>query len=289
VGQAFRRLFKKKVNLMIIIGEKINGTRKQVAAAIQDRDAGFIRGLAMRQYENGAAYLDLNAGTVPKREPEDMVWLVETVQEALPDAMLCLDSANPRALRAGIEKAKRIPMLNSLSGEQPRIDGVLPLACEFKTELIVLALDDNGIPQTSEGRQNVVRRLIEMTRAGGLPDEKLYVDPLVMAIATGTENGNISLETCRNLKDEFPEIHLTCGLSNISFGMPLRATLNQAFMALVLQAGMDSVIMNPEDRELQGIMMATETILGKDRHCMNFIRAFRSGKIGPKTETEPPK
>ena len=91
----------------------------------------------------------------------------------------------------------------------------------FKTELIVLALDDNGIPQTSEGRRNVVRRLVEMTRAGGLPDEKLYVDPLVMAISTGTENGNITLETCRNIKDEFPKIHLTCGLSNISFGMPL--------------------------------------------------------------------
>jgi 5-methyltetrahydrofolate corrinoid/iron sulfur protein methyltransferase len=272
---------------MIIIGEKINGTRKQVAAAIQNRDVDFIRDLAVRQYENGAAYLDLNAGTVPKREPEDMVWLVETVQEALPDAMLCLDSANHHALRAGIEKAKRVPMINSLSGEQLRIDGVLPLACEFKTELIVLALDDNGIPQTSEGRQNVVRRLVEMTRAGGLPDEKLYVDPLVMAISTGTENGNITLETCRKLKEEFPDIHLTCGLSNISFGMPLRVTLNQAFMALVLQAGMDSVIMNPEDRELQGIMMAAETILGKDRHCMNFIRAFRSGKIGPKTETEP--
>ena len=175
-------------------------------------------------------------------------------------------------------------MINSLSGEKFRIDGVLPLACEFQTELVVLALDDNGIPKTSEGRLDIVRRLVEMTRKGGLPDEKLFVDPLVMAISTGTENGNITLETCRKIMEEFPKVHLTCGLSNISFGMPLRPILNQAFMVLAIQAGMDSTIINPEERELRSIMMAAETLVGKDRHCMNFNRAFRAGKIGPKVD-----
>jgi 5-methyltetrahydrofolate corrinoid/iron sulfur protein methyltransferase len=266
---------------MIVIGEKINGTRKQVAQAIKDRDTGSIRDLALRQFENGATYLDINAGTVPAREPDDMVWLAETVQEAVPDATLCLDSANDKALRSGIEKAIKTPMLNSLSGETSRINRVLPLACEFETELIVLALDDNGIPHTSEGRLDIVRRLVDMTRNGGLPDEKLFIDPLVMAISTGTENGNITLETARKIREEFPDAHLTCGLSNISFGMPLRSVLNQAFMALLIQAGMDSALINPEERELRGVMMAAETLLGKDRHCMNFNRAFRAGKIGP--------
>lgn len=270
---------------MIVIGEKINGTRKQVAAAIENREADFIRDLAIRQFQNGAAYLDINAGTLPKREPEDMAWLVEVAQAAAPEAVLCLDSANHKALRAGIEKSAKTPMLNSLSGEKFRIDGVLPLACEFQTELIVLGLDDKGIPKTSEARLDIVRRLVEMTRAGGLPDEKLYVDPLVMAIATGIENGNVTLETCRKIKQEFPKVHLTCGLSNISFGMPLRSLLNKTFMVLVMQAGMDSLIINPEERELRGIMMAAETLLGKDRFCMNFNRAFRAGKIGPKTES----
>jgi 5-methyltetrahydrofolate corrinoid/iron sulfur protein methyltransferase len=270
---------------MIIIGEKINGTRKQVAQAIQNRDAHFIRDLATRQFESGASYLDINAGTLPQREPEDMVWLVEVVQEAVPDAILCLDSANHEALKAGIEKAAKTPMLNSLSGEKFRVDGVLPLACEFRTDLIVLPLDDNGIPATSDGRLAIVRRLVEMTRGGGLQDEKLYVDPLVMAIATGTENGNVTLDTCRKIKHEFPNVHLTCGLSNISFGMPLRSILNQAFVVLTIQAGMDSVIINPEERELRGIMMAAETLVGKDRHCMNFNRAFRAGTIGPKGES----
>jgi 5-methyltetrahydrofolate--homocysteine methyltransferase len=266
---------------MIVIGEKINGTRKGVAQAIQDCDAAFVRDLAIRQFDNGAVYLDLNAGTLPRSEPDDMVWLVETVQEAVPEATLCLDSANHRALRAGIEKAAKTPMLNSLSGEQFRIDGVLPMACEFQSELIVLPLDDNGIPRTSEGRLDIVRRLVAMTRECGLPDNKLFVDPLVMAISTGTENGNVTLETTRKIREEFPQVHLTCGLSNISFGMPLRSTLNQAFMALLIAAGMDSALIDPEERELRAIMMAAETLLGKDRHCMNFNRAFRAGKIGP--------
>ncbi len=271
----------KKVRPMIIIGEKINGTRKQVALAIQNRDDEFIRNLALRQFENGASYLDLNAGTLPQREPEDMAWLVEIVQEAVPEATLCLDSANHQALLAGIEKAAKTPMLNSLSGEQFRIDGVLPLALEFQTELIVLALDDKGIPKTSEGRLDIIRLLVEMTRNGGLPDEKLYVDPLAMAISTGIENGNVTLETCGKILESFPKVHLTCGLSNISFGMPLRSILNQAFAVLLVQSGMDSAIINPEERELRGIVMAAETVLGKDRHCLNFNRAFRAGKIGP--------
>ncbi|MGA2403235.1 MAG: dihydropteroate synthase [Syntrophobacteraceae bacterium] len=265
---------------MIIIGEKINGTRKQVGSAIRNRNADFVRELALRQFQSGASYIDINAGSLPEREPEDMAWLVETVQDAVPEATLCLDSPNHKALRTGIDKAAKTPMLNSLSGEQFRVDGVLPLAREFGTDLIVLPLDDNGIPQTSDGRLAIVRRLVEMTRNGGLPDEKLYVDPLVMAISTGTENGNITLETCRKIREEFPGVHLTCGLSNISFGMPLRSILNQAFVVLAIQAGMDSAIVNPEERELRGIMMAAETVLGKDRHCLNFNRAFRAGKIG---------
>jgi 5-methyltetrahydrofolate--homocysteine methyltransferase len=266
---------------MIIIGEKINGTRKQVGNAIKDRNADFICDLALRQFNGGASYIDINAGGLPGREPEDMAWLVETVQEAVPEATLCLDSPNYAALRAGITKTAKVPMINSLSGERSRVEGVLPIACEFKTELIVLPIDDNGIPKTSDGRLEVVKRLVEMTRSGGLRDDKLYVDPLVMAISTGTENGNVTLDTCRKIKREFPQVHLTCGLSNISFGMPLRSVLNQAFLVLAIEAGMDSAIINPEERELRGIMMAAETVLGKDRHCLNFNRAFRAGKIGP--------
>ncbi|MDR2945719.1 MAG: methyltetrahydrofolate cobalamin methyltransferase [Candidatus Adiutrix sp.] len=273
---------------MIIIGEKINGTRKKVGEAILARDADFIRDLARKQVEAGANYLDVNAGTTPSREPEDMVWLVNQVHEATPDTPICLDSPNPLALAAGLEVVKSFNpakiMVNSLSGEAKRVEGVLPLAVKYQTELIVLALDDQGIPETVEGRLVIVRRLVEMCRKQGLPDENLYIDPLVMTISTNTGAGLVTLDTLRAIKSEFPKVHMTCGHSNISFGMPLRSILNQAFMALTIDAGLDSAISDPENRDLKAMALAAETLLGRDRHCLKFNRAFRAGLIGPATK-----
>lgn len=270
---------------MLLIGEKINGTRKTVAQAIQNRDEGFILELARRQFEAGAKYLDVNAGTLPDREPEDIVWLVKLAQKAAPEATICLDSANPEALRAGLAICSRTPMINSLSGEKSRIEGVLPLAAEFGTELVVLGLDDNGIPATCEERMKIIRELIVMCGDKGLNHEKLYVDPLVLSIATGIDNGKITLDTMITVKKEFPKVHLTCGHSNISFGMPLRSMVNQAFMVLTVQAGLDSAIVDPENRDLVGMTLAAEALMGLDRHCMTFNKAVRVGKIGPPKTT----
>lgn len=266
---------------MILIGEKINGTRKKVGEAIAAKDERFITELAQKQFAAGAAYLDVNAGTLPDREPEDMVWLVQLVQKAAPEAVVCLDSANPKALKAGLAVCSKTPMINSLSGEKARIEGVLPLAAKHNTELVVLGLDDNGIPETTEKRLAIIRQLIILCRDQGLPDEKLYIDPLVLSIATGTRNGKVTLETMTEVKKEFPRVHLTCGHSNISFGMPLRSLVNQAFMALTVAAGLDSAIVDPENRDLVGMMMASEALMGLDRHCMKFNKAARAGKIGP--------
>ena len=266
---------------MLMIGEKINGTRKSVAKAIQNRDENFILELARRQFEAGAKYLDVNAGTLPDREPDDMVWLVKLAQAAAPEAVICLDSANPESLRAGLAVCEKTPMINSLSGEKARLEGVLPLAAEHGTELVVLGLDDKGIPVTTEERVNIIRGLITRCRDSGLPDEKLYVDPLVLSIATGTNNGQVTLDTMVAVKTEYPKVHLTCGHSNISFGMPLRSVINQAFMVLTVQAGLDSAIVDPENRDLVGMMLAAEALMGLDRHCMTFNKAVRAGKIGP--------
>lgn len=268
---------------MIIIGEKINGTRKGVAEAIRNRDAEYIRELARVQAEGGAAYLDVNAGTVPEREPEDMVWLIKTIQEAVGDLPLCLDSANPAALKAGLAAVGRTPMINSVSGEQARIEGVLPLALANKTDLVILALDDKGIPESVEGRMQIVRKLVGLALDGGLAEENLHIDPLVTAISTGTENAMLTFGTIRAIKDEFPKAYITGGASNISFGMPLRPMINHYFMAMAIQAGLNSAIINPNDRELTGAMMTAELLMGQDKHCMNFTRAFRAGKIGRQT------
>jgi 5-methyltetrahydrofolate corrinoid/iron sulfur protein methyltransferase len=268
---------------MIIIGEKINGTRKAVAAAIREKDAELIRDLATRQAECGSTYLDVNAGTAPDREPDDMVWLVSTIQEVC-DLPLCLDSANPAALEAGLAAVKAAPMINSVSGEQARIDGVLPLALEHQTDLILLALDDKGIPETVEGRMEIVRKLVGLAVDGGLTPEQLHIDPLVTAISTGTGNAILTFETIRSIRKEFPNVHITGGASNISFGMPLRPIINRYFMALAIQAGLTSAIINPNDRELKAAIMAAEMMMDRDKYCLNFNKAFRAGEIGPKPE-----
>jgi cobalamin-dependent methionine synthase I len=263
---------------MIVIGEKINGTRKKVKEAIAAKDADFIKDLALRQIKAGVDFLDINAGTAPEKEPEDMVWLIKMIQEVT-DTTLCLDSANPKALKAGFEVVKKIPMLNSLSGEKKRIDGVLPLACEHQTELIVLTCDDDGIPTTVEKKMEILRKLIAMTREGGLPDNKLHIDPLVGTVSTNTNSGVLAFEAMRKILEEYPDVHITGGLSNISFGLPARSIINQAFAVLAIAAGMDSAIIDPENIDLKSIIYAANVVLGKDRFCMNFTKAFRAGII----------
>ena len=261
---------------MRIIGEKINGTRQRVAQAIEERNAAFIRDLAAKQAEAGATWLDVNAGTRRSREPDDLIWLVETIQPVV-EIPLCLDSANPQALAAAIQVAERTPMINSISGEPRRLEGILPLVAEHGCPVIALAMDDKGIPETCERRMEVVRKVMEAARASGVPDGNVYIDPLAMTLATNTDSALITLDTMRAIRREFPDAHLIMGLSNISFGLPARSYINRAFLTLALAAGLDCAILDPLDREMKAALVAAELILGHDRHCLNYTRAYRAG------------
>lgn len=266
---------------MKIIGEKINGTRKLVGKAIAERDAAFIQNLARRQEEGGAHWLDINAGTPPSREPDDLVWLINLVQEVA-DIPLCLDSANPQALRIAMQEVKQTPMINSISGEPSRLEGVLPVVAEFGCPVIALCMDEKGIPNTGDARLEVIRKVFKETRAAGVPDENMYVDPLVMTIGTNTEAGCIIFSTMRLIRSEFPQAHISCGLSNVSFGLPVRSLINRTFLILALEAGMDTAIIDPNDRELQAAIYSAELLLGKDRHCLNYTRVYRAGRLETK-------
>ena len=261
---------------MKIIGEKINGTRKRVAQAIAERDAAFIQDLARRQAEAGCAWLDINAGTHPDKEPDDLIWLIENVQ-AVVDTPLSLDSANPKALQTAIQAVNKTPMINSISGEPERLNGILPIAAEHGCPMIALAMDEKKIPESGEKRFEVISRIIGETRAHGIPDSNLYFDPLAMTISTNTHSAQIAFETMRRVKEAYPEAHLTIGLSNISFGLPARSFVNRYFLSLAMQNGLDSAILDPLDHEIQAAILSTELLLGRDAHCMNFIRASRKG------------
>ena len=261
---------------MKIIGEKINGTRQRVAQAIEQRNATVIRDLATKQVEAGADWLDVNAGTNRSREPDDLAWLVETVQSVV-EVPLCLDSANPQALAAAMRQVKRTPMINSITGESQRMESILPLIVERGCPVIALAMDDTGIPETCERRMAAVRQMMTALRGQGVPDSGVYLDPLAMTLATNTDSALIALDTMRAIGQEFPDAHLTLGLSNLSYGLPARSHVNRTFLILALAAGLECAILDPLDRETMAALVAAELVLGQDRHCLNFTRAYRAG------------
>ena len=261
---------------MKIIGEKINGTRKRVAQAIAKRDAEFIQDLAKKQVEAGISWLDVNSGTHPDNEPEDLAWMIKNI-ESVVDVPLALDSANPEALKAAIQLVNKTPMINSISGEPERLEKILPLVAQFDCDVIALAMDDKKIPQTYEKRMEVIEKVLNATRASGVPDEKVYIDPLVMTIATMNQSALIACDTIRAVHKKYPEVHFTMGLSNISFGLPARKRINRGFLMLAMQAGLDSAILDPLDRDLQAAILTAELLLGRDKHCLNYVKASRKG------------
>lgn len=262
--------------MLKIIGEKINGTRKRVGQAIAERDAEFIQNLAKKQAEAGSTWLDVNAGTHPDREPEDMAWLIDTIQSVV-DTPLSLDSANPKALQSAFKSVKKTPLINSISGEPDRLANILPIVAEHGCPVIALAMDEKKIPETADKRFEVISIVREAARTHGVPDSNLYFDPLAMTLATNTESAMTAFETMRMVRQEYPEAHLTIGLSNISFGLPGRSFVNRYFLSLAIQAGLDSAILDPLDREIQAAILATDLILGRDKHCLTYIRASRKG------------
>lgn len=263
---------------MILVGEKINGTRKRVGEAVISRDEDFIRRLAIEQAKAGADFIDVNAGTSPDREPDDLAWLARTVQQAV-DLPLCLDSSNPDALSAGFAEVKQAPMINSISGEPYRLENVLPLVARKRCMVIGLAIDETGMPKGLEGRLRAVGKLLKATREAGVLDENLYIDPLILTIATDTSSGEMVLDAMRSIRSEYPNVHIIGGLSNISFGLPKRSLLNRTFLTLAMAAGMDSAIVDPTDQELNEALLATEVLLNRDRYCRCYTQAYRTGRI----------
>jgi cobalamin-dependent methionine synthase I len=265
---------------VIIIGELINGTRKAVAAAVEQRDTAHIQELARKQDGAGAAFIDCNAGTPGDRELGDMVWVVKAVQEvtSLP---LAIDSPNPRVVEAGLDAytGSATPMVNSVSLEKSRVEEMLPLAAERKTNVVALAMDDSGVPSKPGAREDIAKRLIDTCVAAGLPPGNLYIDPVVTTQSSDQCTGPLILQAIGAIKQFAPEVHITGGLSNISYGLPNRKLLNRVFLALCMGAGLDSGILDPTDAHLMATIIAAEALLGCDEWCMNYITAGRAGKL----------
>jgi len=265
---------------MLIIGELINCTRTKVGEAAQRRDAEFFKNLAIKQAAAGANMLDVNGG-LPEQEVELLSWLVDLVQGVV-DIPLCLDSADPKALTKALPLCKQRPMINSISDEPARW-AMLPMLKEHRPKLIVLCMSASGLPIGVEDRVGIASRLIDRLVAEGFELDDIYVDGCVLPIATDP-HGKHLLAAIGQIIAKYPGVHISAGVSNVSFGLPLRRLLNQVFLPLLMAHGLDAAIIDPCDQQSIMNIMAAEALLGRDQYCKNYVRAYRDGKFGSVTK-----
>ena len=270
---------------MIIVGEKINTSLKAIRPAVEAKDSAAVKEMALRQAEAGANYIDVNCGTFPTKEPELLEWLVNTVQEST-SVPLCIDSPNPQALKTALKAYQGgKPIINSVTAEKERFASVFPLVTEYHTSIIALCMDDGGMPETADDRVRIAEKLIGDMTGEGVQIGDIYIDPMVRPVSTGSHYGVVALDTIRRVMAEFPGVHTTCGLSNISFGLPARKIINQAFLISAIAAGLDSAILDPLDKRIMSFVYASELLQGKDEFCMNYLSAFREGKLDAENKT----
>ena len=264
---------------MLIIGELINCTRKKVGEAAEKRDEEFFKDLARKQASAGAHMLDVNGG-LPEQEVELLSWLVDLVQGVV-DIPLCLDSADPQAMTKALPLCKQRPMVNSISDEPARW-AMLPMLKEHRPKVIALCLSESGMPSGVEDRVATASRLIDRLTAEGFALDDIYVDPCVMPLATGPHSQNL-LTAVGQIVAKYPGVHISAGVSNVSFGLPVRKLLNETFLLLLMAHGLDAAIVDPRDQQLMTDITAAEALLGRDAHCKNYLRAYREGKLGEVT------
>ncbi|MFO7783852.1 MAG: methyltetrahydrofolate cobalamin methyltransferase [Thermodesulfobacteriota bacterium] len=263
---------------MIIVGELINASRKPVAAALEAGDRKAVARLAEEQVSAGADYVDVNAGLYEDREAELLCWLVKTVQSTV-QAPCSLDSPSPGAIEAALAVHRGTPMINSISLEKDRWDRLLPILRGTGLQVVALCMSDDGMPETCDQRLTIAERLIQGLTGAGVPLENIYLDPLVQPVSTNTNYGIEFLEAVDRIMKNWPGVHTLCGMSNISFGLPDRRRINEAFLVMAVSRGLDGAILNPLDRRMMGGLATAEMLAGRDDFCARYLEAYRGGLL----------
>ena len=262
----------------VIIGERINPTgRKRLAAEMQAGDFSRVVADALAQVAAGAHILDINAGVpsaIPQKiEPELMVRAVETVQ-AITDIPLCIDSSVVPALIAGLKAAKGRPIVNSVTGEEERLEAILPVVAEYKVPVIAISNDERGISYDAAERFAIAKRIVDRAATYGIPPEDVIIDPLAMPVGAVDHAGRTLFTIVRMIREELG-CNTMCGASNISFGMPNRPLLNATFIAMAIAAGMTCAITNPLEKEIRHAVYAADALNGNDESSMRYLSAMR--------------
>jgi cobalamin-dependent methionine synthase I len=265
---------------MIVIGEKINASRKAVGEAIAARDAAFITGLAVSEDQAGADYIDVNAGTGDGAGGKEAIsWLVETVQSAT-SKPLAIDSDDPKIIEAGLKAYRdEAVMINSVTAEPDRLNTIGPVAAEKGASLIALAIGADGIPDNVKQRLEACETIMKALTGMGMEENQVYFDPLVLPVSVDARQGRVTLETIREIKTHYPNAKTVVGLSNVSYGLPNRKLVNRAFLLMAAQAGLDAAILDPLDEKMMSMVRISKLLTGQDGSARAYIRAHRSGKI----------
>ena len=265
---------------MIIVGEKLNGSIPSMGKAIAERDEEQIRSLARKQEEAGADFLDVCASVPENVEVETLKWMLELIQDES-DLPICLDSPSPDTIVSAMQYVKKPGLINSVSMEGRKIEKIFPVIANTGWKCIALCSDENGIPDTAEERLQVLERILSEADKYGIAHDRLFIDPLVEMLCTSEDGVSTILDTIRGIRARDKKVHIVCAISNISYNLPARALINQTFATLAIAAGMDAAILNPNNRDMLGAIYATEACMGLDEYCMEYIGAFREGRIGP--------
>ncbi len=264
----------------VLIGERINPTgKKRLAAALVKGDLEIIRQQALAQVEAGADVLDVNVGAAGVDEVELLPKAVRVVMETV-DAPVCIDTANLEAMRAALAVHQEIapeakPLINSVNGEEERLEGVLPLVAEYGAAVIGLAMDDDGIPPTSEKRLAVARKIVERAEALGIPREDIVVDCLALTVGADSGAGVITLGAIKMVREELG-LNMTLGASNVSFGLPERELVNWVFLSLVIQNGVNCPIVDAA--RVRPAILAADMLLGRDNYGLRYVKAYKKRK-----------
>jgi 5-methyltetrahydrofolate--homocysteine methyltransferase len=259
----------------VVIGERINPTgRKVLAAEMKEGKMDRVRADALAQVAAGAHMLDVNAGVPMADEPALLVAAIKAVCEVT-DAPVCIDSSVIEALEAALSAYEGKALVNSVTAEEERMERILPLVKKHGAAVIGMANDETGISMVPEERLALARRIIERARDHGIPREDVIIDPIAMTVAADPTAGKITLETMRLIRDELGN-NMTCGASNVSFGLPDRPIVNAAFLPVAMYAGLTCAITNPLIPEVRKGVLASDLLLGHDEYAMEWIKAHRA-------------
>ncbi len=258
----------------VIIGERINPTRrKKLAETMAQGDYSVVQQDALKQVEAGAHILDVNAGIPGADEPALLRGAVQAVMEVV-DVPICIDTANPDAIKAALEVYPGKALINSTTAEQLMMDRIFPLAKQFNAAVIGVITDENGVPATPEARLEVARKLLKRAADYGIPSEDIVIDCLALTVGADDQAGRITLESMRLIRQELG-VNLNLGASNVSFGLPDRKIINVAYLALAIANGLTTAITDPTVPEIQTTTLACDLLMGHDEYAMRWIKAFR--------------